>query len=147
MGELKRYLDQKRIRTKARTSSNGRTFGGEPYARGGRISLLRNEVYIGKIAHRGQSYDGQQPAIVEREVGNQVSALLATNNDGKRTRGRIAASSVLIGLLFDEQGNRFTPTHSVKSGRRYRYYTSQQSSGSIGNRPTWTELPRRKSST
>ena len=125
VAELKRYLDQKRIRTKARTSANGRTFGGEPYARGGLYKLLRNEVYIGKIAHRGQSYDGQQPAIVEPETWNNVSTLLANNNDGKRTRGRRASSSPLIGLLFDEQGNRYTPTHSVKSGRRYRYYTSQ----------------------
>jgi site-specific DNA recombinase len=123
--ELKRYLDQKRIRTKARTSAGGRTFGGEPYARGGLYKLLRNEIYIGKIAHRGESYDGQQPAIIEPEIWNEVSALLANNNDGQRTRGLKAASSPLIGILFDEQGNRYTPTHSVKSGRRYRYYTSQ----------------------
>ena len=125
VAELKRYLDQKRIRTKARTSAGGGTFGGEPYARGGLYKLLRNEVYIGKIAHRGQSYAGQQPAIIESEIWNKVSALLTTNNDGRRTRGRKAASSPLISILFDEQGNRYTPTHSVKSGRRYRYYTSQ----------------------
>jgi site-specific DNA recombinase len=125
VAQLKRYLDQKRIRTKARTSANGRTFGGESYARGGLYKLLRNEVYIGKIAHRGQSYDGQQPAIVEPEIWDKVTALLAYNNDGKRSRGRRAASSPLIGILFDEPGNRYTPTHAVKSGRRYRYYTSQ----------------------
>jgi DNA invertase Pin-like site-specific DNA recombinase len=125
VAELKRYLDQRRIRTKARISAGGRTFGGEPYARGGLYKLLRNEVYIGKIAHRGQSHDGQQPAIINPEIWDQVSALLASNNDGQRTRGRRAASSPLIGILFDEQGNRCTPTHSVKGGRRYRYYTSQ----------------------
>ena len=125
VAELKRHLDQKRIRTKARTSFGGRTFGGEPYARGGLYKLLRNEVYIGKIAHRGQSYAGQQPAIIDLETWIKVSTLLANNNDGRRTRGRSAASSPLIGILFDEQGNRYTPTHSVKSGRRYRYYTSQ----------------------
>jgi hypothetical protein len=27
--------------------------------------------------------------------------------------------------LSDEQGNRYTPTHAIKNGRRYRYYTSQ----------------------
>ncbi|MGB8481172.1 MAG: hypothetical protein WCE63_20380 [Acidobacteriaceae bacterium] len=30
-----------------------------------------------------------------------------------------------MGLLYDEQGNRFTPTHANKKGRRYRYYVSQ----------------------
>ncbi|MGB8130844.1 MAG: hypothetical protein WCG81_13715 [Candidatus Angelobacter sp.] len=28
-------------------------------------------------------------------------------------------------MLFDEKGIRFTPTHTAKSGRRYRYYVSQ----------------------
>lgn len=31
----------------------------------------------------------------------------------------------MTGLLFDEHGNRYTPTHAVKRGKRYRYYTSQ----------------------
>ena len=30
-----------------------------------------------------------------------------------------------MGLLYDEQGNRFTPSHATKKGRRYRYYVSQ----------------------
>jgi site-specific DNA recombinase len=125
VAELKHYLDRKRIRTKARTSVTGRPFGGEPYARGGLYKLLRNEVYIGRIAHREQSYVGQHPAIIEPEIWEKVSALLSNNNDGQRTRGRKVSSSLLVGILFDEQGNRYTPTHAVKKGRRYRYYTSQ----------------------
>jgi hypothetical protein len=31
----------------------------------------------------------------------------------------------LVGLLYDSQGNRFTPSHAVKRGKRYRYYISQ----------------------
>jgi hypothetical protein len=29
-------------------------------------------------------------------------------------------------LLYDEDGNRFTPSHAVKRGKRYRYYVSQR---------------------
>jgi DNA invertase Pin-like site-specific DNA recombinase len=125
VAELKQHLDRKRIRTKARTSVTGRAFGGEPYARGGLYKLLKNKVYIGRIAHRGESYAGQHPAIIEPEIWEKVSALLANNNDGQRARGRKVASSALVGILFDEQGSRYTPTHAVKNGRRYRYYTSQ----------------------
>jgi site-specific DNA recombinase len=125
VAKLKQFLDRKRIRTKVRTSSIGREFGGNPYSRGGLYKLLKNEVYIGRIAHRGESYAGQHPAIIETEVWAKVSALLANNNQGQRTRGRKVASSTLVGILFDEQGNRYTPTHAVKNGRRYRYYTSQ----------------------
>jgi site-specific DNA recombinase len=30
----------------------------------------------------------------------------------------------LAGLLFDARGERLTPSHAVKNGRRYRYYVS-----------------------
>jgi hypothetical protein len=33
---------------------------------------------------------------------------------------------LLCGLLYDEDGNRFTPSHAVKRGKRYRYYVSQK---------------------
>src|SRR5205085_7249196 len=44
---------------------------------------------------------------------------------------------LLTGRLFDEQGQRMTPTHTNKKGVRYSYYVSQavlrkQSAGSIG---------------
>jgi site-specific DNA recombinase len=41
-------------------------------------------------------------------------------------KGRVNAinPSLLAGLLFDEQGDRFVPTHSKKGTRRYRYYVS-----------------------
>jgi hypothetical protein len=35
-----------------------------------------------------------------------------------------ATSSPLIGKLFDDQGERLTPSHAVKGNRRYRYYVS-----------------------
>ncbi len=31
----------------------------------------------------------------------------------------------LAGIIFDHKGERLTPSHAVKSGRRYRYYISQ----------------------
>jgi site-specific DNA recombinase len=51
--------------------------------------------------------------------------LLAANNQGHRQPGRRVTQSILAGLVFDAEGNRYTPTHAVKKGRRYRYYTSQ----------------------
>jgi len=35
-----------------------------------------------------------------------------------------AEPSLLAGLLTDARGERFTPSHAVKKGRRYRYYVS-----------------------
>jgi site-specific DNA recombinase len=123
---LKQYLDQKKLRTKLRTSANGHAFGGKAYSRGGLYKLLNNEVYTGRIAHRGESHEGQHQAILEPETWEKVQALLAVNNQGHRQPGtRKVTSSILAGLVFDAESNRYTPTHAVKKGRRYRYYTSQ----------------------
>jgi hypothetical protein len=48
--------------------------------------------------------------------------------------------ALLTGRLFDEQGQRMTPTHTNKKGVRYSYYVSQavlrkQSEGTIGRVP------------
>ncbi|MBA3406420.1 MAG: recombinase family protein, partial [Gemmatimonadaceae bacterium] len=37
---------------------------------------------------------------------------------------RTASCALLIGRIYDDGGNRMTPTHAQKSGRRYRYYIS-----------------------
>src|SRR5215216_2855395 len=43
-----------------------------------------------------------------------------------RFSGRIREKSLLCGRLYDETGDRLTPSHAVKDGRRYRYYISQR---------------------
>jgi hypothetical protein len=103
---LKQYLDRKKLRTKVHTSAHGRVFGGQAYSRGGLYKLLNNEVYTGRIAHRGELHAGQQQAIIGPEVWEKVKALLAANNQGHRQRGRRVTPSVLAGLVFDAEGNR-----------------------------------------
>ena len=125
VAELKKYLERRRIRTKVRTSADGGVFGGKHYSRGALYKLLNNRLYIGQIAHRGETYAGQHPAIISEELWKKVSALLAANNQGQRRAGGTPAASILTGLVFDTEGNRYTPTHAVKGQRRYRYYTSQ----------------------
>jgi hypothetical protein len=48
-------------------------------------------------------------------------------NRNERKRGRpFANPSLLVGLLYDDAGQRMTPTHANKKGTRYRYYVSQK---------------------
>ena len=122
---LKKHLDEQGIVSKSRVSENGRTSGGVPFSRGALYQILGNEIYIGRIPHKTQSYSGQHDAIVPRELWDKVSSLLAANNRGQRSSGKKVIPSLLTGLLYDEHGNRYTPTHAVKDGKRYRYYTSQ----------------------
>jgi hypothetical protein len=52
---------------------------------------------------------------------------------------RATKASLFTGILFDAAGNRYTPTHTNKSGRRYRYYTSQ----AVIRKTTGTDEPAR----
>jgi DNA invertase Pin-like site-specific DNA recombinase len=122
---LKDYLDRNRIFSKSRTSGNGAKTGGTSFSRGALYKILRNHIYVGEIAHKGGVYRGQHEAIIDREQWNQVQKLLIQNHQGKRRKARATKVSLFTGILFDATGNRYTPTHTNKSGRRYRYYTSQ----------------------
>jgi site-specific DNA recombinase len=53
-----------------------------------------------------------------------VQEKLASNRKARELAVGAKASSLLSGLIFDGDGNRMTPTHANKSGRRYRYYIS-----------------------
>jgi site-specific DNA recombinase len=86
---------------------------------------LQNRIYVGEIQHRGQLYRGEHTGIVPRELWEKVQAQLRSDNHGRRTGLKANCSSLLVGLLQDAEGNRFTPSYTVKNGRRYRYYVCQ----------------------
>ena len=122
---LKADLDHRGIVSKVRTGPNGQASGGKPFSRGALYTILKNRLYRGEIAHRGTVYPGQHPAIVPSDVWEAVQAQLLANNQAKRTGTSVQAPSLLAGLLFDARGTRLTPVHTVRHGKRYRYYVSQ----------------------
>ena len=135
------YLGQTKILSKVRIDTNGKKSGGKHYSRGALYQLLRNHLYVGEIEHKGSIYPGEHESIIDRELWNQVQELLEQNRQGNRKRDRTCSGSMLTGLLFDESGTRYIPTHAQKGGRRYHYYTSQslisgdKKNGSIGRLP------------
>jgi site-specific DNA recombinase len=119
-------LRQQGIVSKVWVSSKGGHRGGQPYSRGALYYLLGNPIYVGRIAHRGASYDGQHPGIVEQELWDRVQAKLTDNTQGALRSKTSSTFSLLAGRLFDNRGNLMSPSHARKAnGRRYRYYVSQ----------------------
>jgi len=114
------------IRSRLRERRDGCTTGGNPFERGHIHHILRNPVYAGRIRHKGQVYDGQHPAIIAPEVWEGVQNALAVAAARARGTKRQAARSSLAGKLFDEAGDRLTPSHSRKNGKRLRYYISRR---------------------
>jgi site-specific DNA recombinase len=117
------YLKANGYRSEQRVRTDGSSGGGSVLSRGTLYHLLSNPVYIGKTRHGGKLYDGRHDAIVDQKIWQQAAELLASNRVTRRTSHNVASGRILLGLLFDESGNRFTPTHSSKKGRRYAYYT------------------------
>ena len=58
--------------------------------------------------------------------GSCVQEKLAGNRQARALGETAEEPSLLAGLIVDGDGQRMTPTHAVKKGRRYRYYVSTQ---------------------
>jgi site-specific DNA recombinase len=100
-------------------------------ARGHRIDkkfiyrLLNNRVYIGDAVHKGTSYPGEHEAIIDRGVWDKVHAILTESPRKRAARTRADTPALLRGLLYGPDDAAFSPTHTRKGGRLYRYYVSQ----------------------
>jgi site-specific DNA recombinase len=124
--KLKAHLEQCRVLSKVRISPSGQEAGGGSHSRGALYKLLANRIYIGEISHKGNSYPGEHKAIIDRELWESVRAKLAENHRARRHRTDTSEPSLLSGLVFDQDGSRYTPSHAVKKGKRYRYYVSRR---------------------
>jgi len=126
VSQVKLRLDKEKIRTRIRVSASGKRSGGTTYSRGGLYKLLENKLYLGEISHRGQCHQGEHEAIVPRDLWEKVQKQLQSDNQGGRNGLRTNSPSLLVGLVQDSNGRRFTPSHTVKNGKRYRYYVCQR---------------------
>ena len=123
--KLKVELDAKHITSKRRLNADGKTWGGRPMAAGALYHMLRNPIYCGRIGHREQSYEGMHEGIVETALWEEVQRSLAINRRERRNGTSAKDPSLLAGLIVDAKGDRLTPSHAVKDGKRYRYYVSR----------------------
>ena len=87
--------------------------------------MLNNRVYIGDAVHKGTSYPGEHAAIIDRDVWDKVHAILTESPRKRAARTRADTPALLRGLLYGPDGAAFSPTHTRKGGRLYRYYVSQ----------------------
>ena len=87
--------------------------------------MLNNRAYIGEAVHKGESYPGEHDAIIDRETWDRVHAILTESPRKRAARTRADTPALLKGLLFGPDGAAFSPTHTRKGGRLYRYYVSQ----------------------
>jgi site-specific DNA recombinase len=120
---LAQDLDQRGIRTKRRVLATGQAIGGIRFGVGALAHLLKNRFYIGEVVYRGGTHSGEHESILDRDLFEAVQAKLNENAVERQLRLK-ASPALLTGRIFDDRGNRMTPTHTNKLGVRYRYYVS-----------------------
>ncbi|MET0049364.1 MAG: recombinase family protein [Sedimenticola sp.] len=118
---LKEELDNQGIRSKQR--KNGA--GSHPFSRGALYTLLKNPLYIGQLRHKKALYRGNHTPIIHKKLWKAVQEKLSEKQRANDLRATAKEPSLLAGLLYDEAGHPFSPTHTRKKSRRYRYYVSQ----------------------
>lgn len=133
VAKLKAAMDTQGVISKVRTIK-GKTSGGIPISRNGYHTILKCPLYRGMIYHKGQHYPGNHEAIISDELWEAVQTKLAGNAIKAAPTASSQQSHLLTGLIFDEHGERLSPSHSTKrikvansrSGgtRRYTYYVS-----------------------
>jgi len=98
---------------------------GKPVTKKYIYRLLNNRVYIGEAVHKGQSYPGQHKGIIPRKLWDKVHAILQESPRSRASNTRAQTPALLGGLLFGPDGAAFSPSHTRKKDRLYRYYVSQ----------------------
>jgi len=127
-------LDEKGIISKQRTSHSGRNIGGIRFAYGPLAYLLKNRTYLGEMGHKGSWFSGEHEAIIDPALFSEVQDLLKANSVVRRQQ-RTDNRALLKGLIFDDHGNRMSPSFTTKRWVRYRFYVGSAVLSGRGERP------------
>jgi len=109
---------------KRRVTKKGKKLGGRPFDKASLHKLLTNQIYTGKIIHKGDLYDGEHEAIIDQALFDKVQAQLAHNGRSGGVEVRNKYGALLRGLLRCKQCDA-AMTHTFCGGRHgqfYRYY-------------------------
>ncbi|NGX97232.1 MAG: recombinase family protein [Candidatus Afipia apatlaquensis] len=121
--QLIAHLDAKGIVTKRREAKQKKYQGGIPFTYGPLAYVLKNRIYLGEMSHHGKWYPGEHKPILDPDLFNNVQAILDSRKVARRAR-QTQSGAILMGKLFDDRGNKMSPSHSNKDGVRYHFYVS-----------------------
>jgi len=121
-------LNERGWTTKRWVSKNGEPQGGRRFDKAVLHKLLTNPVYVGKVRHHEDLYDGEHEAIVDDTVFREVGELLASNSakggrspcnkHGALLKGLVVCRSCGCGM-----SHHFATSKNANGGaKRYRYY-------------------------
>jgi len=139
LGSGQPLLDELReqgIRTKRRVHKDGSLRGDIPFTRGSLFHLLKNRIYRGEMVHKGSASPGEHEAIIDEDLWSRVQLRIAENTVDRKLRRNAKEVSLLAGIIRDGLGRKMSPSHTARSGKRYRYYVTHASQ-IVDDAPAW----------
>ena len=85
--------------TKSWTAKTGRLMGGKPLSKNLLLRILQNPVYLGKVRHHEEIFEGEHEAIVDQETFDAVQAQLAANRQDHGMKVCNVHGALLKGLV------------------------------------------------
>lgn len=109
---------------KAWTTKKGKARGGRPFDKCSVYALLTNPIYIGKIKHKADVYDGEHEPIIDAAVFEKVQSRLGQNGRGRGNHLINKYGALLKGLIRCSACQQaMVHTFTGRGSKRYRYYT------------------------
>ncbi|WP_427340183.1 recombinase family protein [Caloranaerobacter sp. DY30410] len=86
------------------------------------IRVIENPVYIGKIRHKDEVFDGQHEAIIDEDIWHKANLLLARRREKMRNNKK--HKHLLNGFIWcGNCGARYVGHFSGSTGYKYNYYS------------------------
>jgi site-specific DNA recombinase len=123
--QLVEEMAAKGILTRKRVWKTGKVAGGIYFKTGTLTHLLQNPVYVGKVKHKENIYDGAHQPIITQERFDIVQSTFKTNRRANALGKKSNNPSLLTGMITDPDGKPMTPTHAAKGSKRFRYYVTR----------------------
>lgn len=120
---LARWLNEHGHRQKVYVSRRRGKTGGRKFSVSTVQGMLKNRLYLGEIDHKGETFEGQHDALIEREAFERVQGIIATNHKGAHGPPlRAQYDYLLTGVLRCSCGHALTTSAGNGRGGRYHYY-------------------------
>ncbi|MBM3999074.1 MAG: recombinase family protein [Planctomycetes bacterium] len=111
-------------KNKAWTTKRGEQLGGREFDKSSLYALLTNPIYIGKLKHKAERFDGEHEAIIEPEIFHKVQSQLKEHGWGRGNFLVNQSGALLKGLLHCQDcQHAMVHTFTGRGSKRYRYYT------------------------
>lgn len=125
--ETARWAEKEGIQTKTYVTKKGVRREGRHFCKSSLHNLLTNVHYIGKIALKGEVYEGEHEAIISDSLWQRVQGNMEGRSIHEIRPDRNKTHALLRGLLHAmPEGSPMYHSFTTKYNRYYRYYVHKE---------------------